>query len=63
MTKTNVKDMIAELISAVECANLPQFDDLLAEAQAKPTDNVEQAVVSLLAVGFGLGLYGEEGVW
>ena len=63
MTKTNIRDMIAEMISSVECANLPRFDELLAEAQAKPTDNVEQAVVSLLAVGFGLGLYSEEGVW
>lgn len=62
MTQTSIKDMIAELISAVECANLPRFDELLAEAQTKPTDNVEQAVVSLLAVGFGLGLYAE-GVW
>ena len=62
MSKTQERDMIADLISTVECAELPQFPDLLSKAQERPTDNVEDAIVTLLAAGFGLGLYAE-GVW
>lgn len=54
--------MIADLISTVECAELPQVPELLAKAQDRPTENVEEAIVTLLAAGFGLGLYAE-GVW
>jgi len=62
MSKTQARDMIADLISTIECAELPQFPDLLAKAQKRPAQDVEDAIVTLLAAGFGLGLYAE-GVW
>lgn len=62
MSKTQARDMIADLISTIECAELPQFPDLLAKAQERPAQDVEDTIVTLLAAGFGLGLYAE-GVW
>ena len=62
MSKSQARDLLAELISAVECMDLPQFPELLAKAQDRPTENVEEAIVTLLAAGVGAGLYAE-GVW
>ncbi len=63
MSTAQARDVAAQLISTVECCNVPGFDDLLTQAAEMPTVDIEQAIVTLLAAGFSAGLYDDEGVW